>query len=320
MKRTRGLWSQPTRSRNCFSGSNRIDDFLTIDCNRKCLTYTYIGKALIFCKVEVNKVHAQSLILMDQVAHLRILAVLHNTLRIEVAKIDVTIFERKKLGVCVVEIFVVNLIEIGFAQVMIIKTLENNFGGVVICSQLVASGTDEIGTLTPVHTCSFACFVRENMTVRNTEIAYKCRERLFERKAKVRIVFDYKTFELLCLAFEHLFGTYNGIIHVGGLCTGFRLEHALKRVLHIVCREYRSIVELHSLFQRAVKSHAIAFKTRNFGEKNRLKLVFFIPAQQRLANRICNRSRKRAIGTLHIDRLFCISQTKTQNLLLGRTV
>ena len=158
------------------------------------------------------------------------------------------------------------------------------------------------------------------MTVGNTEIAHKRRERLFEREAKVSIILDYKPFELLCLAFEHLFGTYNSFVHVGRLCTGFRLEHALKRVLHIVCREYRSIVELHSLFQRAVKSHAIAFKTRNFGEKNRLKLVFFIPAQQRLANRICNRCRKRAIGTLHIDRLFCISQTKTQDLLLRRAV
>ena len=132
MKRTRGLWSQPTRSWNCFSGSNGIDNFLTIDCDRKCLTYTNIGKTLIFRKVEVDKVHTQRLILIDQVAYLRILAVLRNTLRIEVTKIDVAIFERKKLGVCVVEIFVVNLIEIGFAQVMIIETLEHNLGGVVV--------------------------------------------------------------------------------------------------------------------------------------------------------------------------------------------
>jgi hypothetical protein len=134
----------------------------------------------------------------------------------------------------------------------------------------------------------------------------------------VRVVLDSQALELGGLAGEHLRGAHDLVVHVGGLRSGSRREHALEGVLHVVRGQRGAIVALDALLQGAVQRDAVVLKRRNLGQKVRDELDCprssaavrqrWSLHEMQLESRVC--------GLLHVQTLLCVGLAKAQNLLL----
>ena len=171
---------------------------------------------------------------------------------------------------------------------IVIKTLKNNLGSVIVALNLVLTSTNEVSTGTPISTSSLTSLLWEDASIRDTKNAYKNNVRLRKRKGEVSIILNSQALKLSCLTGKHLWSTLNLVKEAGGESLGLWLKHTLKGVLNILCGQSSTVVELNALFELALKSKTVRLKGWNLFKQTCDKLIILSPTKQRLANRVCN--------------------------------
>ena len=171
---------------------------------------------------------------------------------------------------------------------IVIKTLKNNLGSVIVALNLVLTSTNEVSTGTPISTSSLTSLLWEDTSVRDTKNAYKNNVRLRKRKGEVSVILNSQALKLSCLTGKHLWSTLNLVKEAGGESLSFWLKHTLKGVLNILCGQSSTVVELDTFFELTLKSKTIRLKGWNLFKQTWNKLVILSPTKERLTNRVCN--------------------------------